>query len=290
MSNYLKLTATLFISIIMFFSCSDNTAILSSEQKSLENSLEIKTSWEGFNRITYQRETSHGQPVIFHLYTPNEVATVTPLLIAIHGSTSSKLDWGVINGYAKGGNLTKELLKKGYRVIAVDLAYHGEHYLNSKGWNWTNSEEYDSVYINHWSYFHEETILGIEPVLEFVKNSDLFDIRRTGIVCYSLGGYFINQVAQLHGSIKSLTYLVASTGYRPELSPEYGPVKNQANLEKANVYVVAAENDEYIPLSESQWLYDNLNMGNKKFVTYPGGHSLPVDYVNPLVEWLTGNL
>lgn len=289
MNNHLKLTAALFVSVFMFFSCSENTTLLSSEQNSSGKSVNNNISWEGFNRITYQRETSHGKPVVFHLYTPNKATAVTPLLIALHGSTSSKLDWGHINGYAKGGNLTNELLKKGYSVIAADLAYHGEHYLNTKGWNWGNSDKYDSVYINHWPYFHEETLLGIEPVVDFAKNSGLFDTTRTGIACYSLGGYFINQVAELHGSIKSLTYLVVESGIRDSL-PGYGPLDNQAELSNTNAYVVAAENDEYLPFDESQWFFKNLIMTNKTFVSYSSGHSLPVDYVNPLVEWLIDNL
>lgn len=296
-----KLFVILFFSVMLLLSCDETPIVISSHAEfnpdfsCVEN---LKTeSWQKFQRLTFQSKTSHNQLVKFHLYTPNNMSASTPLIIGIHGATSNKLDtWGTLDSwsYSKGGELTKMALENGYSFIAVDLSHHGEHYLNSENWDYTNNEEYDSVFINHWAYFHEETMLSFESVLNFSKNSGLFDTTRTGFVCYSLGGYFINQTAKLHGSAKSLIYLAASTGYVE--GPEYGPVQNQSGLENCNAIVVASESDQLIPLSESEWMYNNLNMKNKTFVKYAGdpqypeGHSLPNEYVAPLIEWLKVNL
>ncbi len=243
-------------------------------------------AWETHLKITYEGKNSQGNPVLCHLYSPTNVSEPTPLLIAIHGATSSKDEWGEVDGYTKGGNITSALLDNGYSVIAVDLAHHGDHFQNTEGLTWRNGEVYDSIFTNHWEDFHKESLLGIEPIVTFAKQSGLFDTTRTGVASYSLGGYFINQTAQLHGSVKSLTYMVPGA----TSTPQFSAIENQDGLLETNVYMVAGKADEYIPYEETEQFFEDLQMSNKTFAPYESGHSLPIEYVEPLTEWFTNNL
>jgi len=244
------------------------------------------TDWQGYQIINFTDVNIDGKPINFDLYTSPSSTEKTPLLIAVHGATGKKADWSEIGGYTKGGDFTKTLLDNGYNLIAVDLAYHGTHHLNTEKWNWENGESYDSIFTNHWEDFHAQSLKDIQPVIEFAKKSGKFDTTRTGMVSYSLGGYFINQLAQKHGAIKSLVFLVAGGGSRPG----YSAIQNQNGLLEANVYMIAAKNDEYIPFPTSEDFFAGLEMKNKTLITYESGHDLPLDYVKPLVEWLRENL
>ncbi len=72
--------------------------------------------------------------------------------------------------------------------------------------------------------------------------------------------------------------------------PEQSALAHQQGLEKVNIYLAAGENDEYIPFKATQEFYSKLTMSNKSMVSYKSGHSLPIDYVAPLITWFKENL
>jgi len=75
-----------------------------------------------------------------------------------------------------------------------------------------------------------------------------------------------------------------------EEDDQYAPYNNLSNLAHQSVLFIAAEKDEETPFQDSQWLYAQLPMTDKYFLSYPSNHSLPLDYVPEAVEWFKQRL
>ena len=71
---------------------------------------------------------------------------------------------------------------------------------------------------------------------------------------------------------------------------QYAPYNNLGNLAHQSMLYIAAGQDEEIPFHDPQWLYVQLPMTDKYFLSYPSNHSLPLDYVPEAVEWFKQRL
>ena len=71
---------------------------------------------------------------------------------------------------------------------------------------------------------------------------------------------------------------------------EYAPYNNLDHLPDQPMLMISAQQDEDIPLADAKWLFAQLPMADKRFITYPSGHSLPMDYVPEAIEWFTQRL
>lgn len=234
--------------------------------------------WCTHQLIKWSIDNQTDHPQIFLTIMPSGKKKIYPWILALHGYTSNKEEWLELDGYTKGGNTVKALVDHGYAVVAVDMAAHGDNIHTEK------PIDYDSLMNAGWEEFFDRTVENLETVMSVILKSGRFDEERYGYLSYSLGGLFGFWLANRNIPFKTLVMCVPPVW--KEDPDQYVPYNNLNNLGQQSILFVVAEQDENIPFADSEWLYAQLPMTDKKFVSYLSGHSLPIDYVTAAVEWI----
>jgi dienelactone hydrolase len=237
--------------------------------------------WQGCKiekMIVFDHE---GHRVPCNLITPISETTQLPVLICTHGATSSKHEWTELDGYTKGGNITREIVKRGIAVLAMDLHYHGDN-------DTANLNEKNVLIEENWDDFFSRSVEDIRFVIDYVVNNTRFDSKRMGFSGYSLAGVFGFYLANRGAPFKAMMLCVP--GANRKKNNYYSTYNNLDNLSDMAVMQISASNDEYINFNDAQWLFDQIPLTDKKFLSYPSGHSLPHEYVPDAVEWIVGKL
>jgi len=159
--------------------------------------------------------------------------------------------------------------------VAIDLYGHG-------GNQTENLVDHDDLVDQAWETFFHRSLESIEVVMSNIFMDGKFDQNRIGFLSYSLGGHFGFWMANRSAQFKTMVMCVPSVD--KDHDDEYSTYKNVSNIEAATLLIVSEE-DEYIPLEDSKWLYEQLPIKNKQFMSYQSEHSLPVDYVPVAVDW-----
>jgi dienelactone hydrolase len=236
-----------------------------------------QTKWHSHEIVKQTVRNSAGEPIPFYTILPAKAEARMPLVVALHGYTSSKDEWLQIDDYTKGGNLVKALADNGYAVVAIDMYFHGENIHTEAAIN------YDTLMEGKWEPFFAGTVESVETVLAHVLQTGPFDQDRIGFLSYSLGGVFGVWLANKYPWFKTMVTCVLPA-FRED-DDEYAPYNNLDNLVDTSLLFIAAQNDEYIAFEDSEWLYAQAPMADKRFLSYESGHSLPVDYVPEAVAW-----
>jgi esterase/lipase len=224
-----------------------------------------------------------GRRVPFNLITPYHTeCSKLPFLLCTHGATSSKHEWTELDGYTKGGNFTREIVKHGIAIVAPDLHYHGDnHTADLNGRNVFLEEHFDD--------FFNCTIEDLNLLIHHLFTDSHFDISRMGFAGYSLAGIFGFYLANRGAPFK--TMMLCVPGVNRAKNRYYSTFNNIDNLDKnISLLHINAENDEYVNFEESIWLFNTIPLVDKKIVSFKSGHSLPYEYVPKAVEWIVSRL
>jgi dienelactone hydrolase len=222
-----------------------------------------------------------GYRVPCNLITPLAENAQLPVLICTHGATSSKHEWTELDGYTKGGNISREIVKSGIAVLAMDLHYHGDN-------DTANLNGKNVLLEENWDDFFNRSIEDIQFVIDYVIKSPRFDSTRIGFSGYSLAGTFGFYLANRGAPFKAMMLCVP--GANRKKNTYYSTHNNLDNLRDIAVLQISAFNDEYVNFADAQWLFEQIPLTDKKFLSYPSGHSLPQDYVPNAVEWIVDKL
>jgi dienelactone hydrolase len=237
--------------------------------------------WFGFKMEVARIGPSGGNRVPCHILWPNESDTPVPFVLATHGATSSKHEWTELDGYTKGGNLAQQYLSAGIAVVAFDWHYHGDN----------NTRELDgrNVFLpEHFDDFFERSVLDADTVLQWARQNPSLDSNRMAFSGYSLAGTFGFWLANHGAGFKAMVLCVPGSGRQSD--KYHSPCNNLGNLGKVSILQINAQQDEYIPSEEWNWLFRNTPISDKTLLAFPSGHSLPLDYVQPAAEWLKARL
>jgi pimeloyl-ACP methyl ester carboxylesterase len=241
-----------------------------------------QTEWHTHQLAKWEVDGPTDRPLSFITVMPTEETTPRPWIIALHGYTSSKAEWLEVNGYTKGGNLVRALADRGFAVVALDMDQHGDNLPADR------SVDYDDLMNNGWEEFFSRTVDNLQAVIAAVTQDTHFDRERCGFLSYSLGGLFGYWLANRGAPFKTMA-LCVPPAWREDSDP-YAPASNLDHLTDQSVLYIAAEHDEHCPIEDARWLYAQLSVSDKRFLSYPSGHSLPLDYVPAAVEWFTQHL
>jgi pimeloyl-ACP methyl ester carboxylesterase len=241
-----------------------------------------QTEWHTHQLAKWEIAGPANQPLYFLTIRPTKVTGQLPWIIAQHGYTSSKAEWLEVDGYTKGGNLVQALADQGFAVVALDLDSHGENIPAGQ------AIDYDELMNSGWEEFFSRTVENIQAVIAAVMQHDHFNRNRCGFLSYSLGGLFGFWLANRGAAFKTVVLCVPPT-WRTDTDP-YAPANNLDHLAGQSMLYIAAEQDEHSSFEDAQWLFAQLPAADKRFLSYPSGHSLPLDYVPATVEWFTQHL
>ncbi|MBN1983863.1 MAG: alpha/beta fold hydrolase [Chitinivibrionales bacterium] len=240
-----------------------------------------ETEWRGAVMSVYQVMTDENEPVRYVFCRDPRFTGAHPVILAVHGLGSKKEEWFEKDDYTKGGNLTAELLGRGYAIVAVDLYAHGEA---------PGSEsvtDHDTLLEGRWEEFFWGSVRRLSAVIEEIKHSPGIDVHRFGYIGYSIGtifGFWLNNRMNLFKAM----VLCVPPPFRED-DDEYAPKNNCSNLTEVPILMISGESDEYFSLEDSRWLYEQIPGTKKRMITYPSGHSLPIEYVAQALDWFVQN-
>lgn len=240
-----------------------------------------QTQWQSHRLLKLAAFNESREAIPFLTLLPAQASEPFPCLIALHGYTSSKEEWFEMDAYTKGGNLVKLLADNGVAIIAPDLYGHGENQTSP-------SLDYDTLANQAWEEFFHGSRTLITTILNDYVKSETFDQKRIGFLSYSMGGLFGFWLANRGVNFKAMV-MCAPPVDRTE-ADEYAPYNNLHHLQSVPLLHLVGEQDEYTSLEDSQWLFQQLPMADKRFVSFASGHSLPLDYVPIAAEWIKQRL
>lgn len=237
--------------------------------------------WSGYRLDVARIGSDRDHRVPCHILWPEHLDGPAPFILATHGATSSKHEWTELDGYTKGGNLAQRLLSLGIAVVAMDWHYHGDNDTQTLGGR--------NVFLpEHFDDFFERSVRDANTVLDWTRQYPSLDATRMGFSGYSLAATFGFWLASHGAEFKAMVLCVPDSGRKS--GKYHAPCNNLGNLGNLSILQISAEQDEYIPSEEWRWLHANTAVPDKTLLTYPSGHSLPVDYVEPASAWLKARL
>ena len=215
-----------------------------------------------------------------------------PLVLLLHGWSGSKEDWWKEENYISGGEMRKALLKAGYAVLALDAATHGER-----------SHEIDFQHVNAFgdskaparrNYFTYaeiaiQTVKDYRRALDFMAERGEVDMKRIGLVGYSMGGMDAFYLVSAEPRVK-----VAVACVPPLLNASYGPaspIDYSWGIGKTPFLLLMGRKDEMNDPVRAEASIDQYLKGpNTKLIWYESGHKLPPAYVQDAMAWLKERL
>ena len=212
---------------------------------------------------------------------PQDLSSPVPWILTTHGATSSKHEWTEIDGYTKGGNITRELVASGIAVVAMDLRHHGD---NDTG----SSPGLNIFQGDNWGRFFTESIQDIHAVIAHFASDPALDRSRMGFAGYSMAGVFGFWLANRGAPFRAMALCVPAVNR--EKSTVYSTFNNLEHVPEMPILQISAENDEYVPFDEAKWLFERIPVEDKTFLSFPSGHSLPGSYVPEYVRWMLSKL
>jgi dienelactone hydrolase len=247
------------------------------ENGELRFRVQERREWEG-SALYHGAVRREGRETPVLLLLPGQGGRAHPCVVAIHGFEDRKETWLDLEGYTKGGQVSRGLLRAGIAVLAVDMYGHGEQ-REQGGY----SGPFPALLNERWETFYSRTQAGIEDVLAYVKARADLDAGRIGLVSYSLGGVFAFALADEPSDIAVVAACVPPA-FRED-DDEYAPYNHVDGLANVPFLIVGATQDEELDFADVQWLYQQLPGKDKRFLTYESGHSLPAAYAEEVVAW-----
>ena len=227
-----------------------------------------------------------------YLEYPKTAQKPYPLVLLLHGWSGSKDNWYEDKNITNGGMMRKALLGAGYAVLALDAAAHGER-----------SSEIDYQHVNPFddpkapprrNYFTfpeitVQTVKDYRRALDYMAQRDEIDIKRVGLVGYSMGGMDSFYLLSAEPRIKMAVACVP-----PLSSPAYGPTTpidyTWGIGPKPFLMLMGRKDDMYEAAKVDASYHQYIEGPNTKLIWYDQGHKLTPVYVPDALAWVKQNL
>jgi dienelactone hydrolase len=227
-----------------------------------------------------------------YLEYPKTAQKPYPLVLLLHGWSGSKDNWYEDQNITNGGMMRKALLGAGYAVLALDAATHGER-----------SSEIDYQHVNPFddpkapprrNYFTfpeitVQTVKDYRRALDYMAQRDEIDIKRVGLVGYSMGGMDSFYLLSAEPRIKMAVACVP-----PLSSPAYGPTTpidyTWGIGQKPFLMLMGRKDDMYEAAKVDASYHQYIEGPNTKLIWYDQGHKLTPVYVPDALAWVKQNL
>ncbi len=255
-------------------------------------------------RIVQERDTGSDvrQKIVFRgvqgflvpgwLQCPKGASKPMPLVLLLHGWSGSKDNWFEDDNIISGGIMRKALLSAGYAILALDASTHGER-----------SSEIDYLHVNtfddpvapkrvNYFSFAEITIQTVKDyrrALDYVEQLGMFDMKRIGLVGYSMGGMDSFFLLATEPRIKAAVACVPplyKEGYGPASPIDYSwGVKGKPLL-----MLMGKKDDLYDPAKVEASYKQYIESPETQLKWFDRDHKLTEIYVPDALDWIKKHL
>lgn len=263
-----------------------------SEQYTYDKNLNLNpetievTSYPTFNReqliFTGVRER-----VGAYLATPTKTKGPFPLVLLIDGMGGSKDRWFNAGSWPNGMETTEALIDKGFAVLTIDAAMHGER-LDTSG---IFPEPLLLRKQNLMSTVHamiQQTVQDYMRALDYLETRKEISTTQVGAYGLSMGGAVTFILAGLDSRIK-----VAATGVAVVYGNQYSAV-NAYNftprIKNKPFLMLMGTTDWYYTPKTATELFNSIGGKHNQLIIFEGGHKVPLTYTPTIVNWFVDGL
>ncbi len=227
-----------------------------------------------------QRNTVPG-----YLATPKNGSAPYPIILLLHGITSSKESWW--EEHSTMWQLTENLLASGYAVLTLDAEYHGER----SGNNPFNSPI--DLLENEW--FVRLRDVMIQSVIDYRRAMDYLAMRadidasRIGTVGYSMGGimtFILSAVDTRIGAAVSCVSPIVTVPYLPTAVQNFAPFIEQTPF----LMLMGKTDDRNYTVESAEQLCRLIGNHTKDLIFFDSGHMLPPAWTDYAKKWIYNHL
>ncbi len=223
-------------------------------------------------------EAHDGNRITGFIMQDANAAKDAPLAILMHGMTGSSLQWLAQDNATAGDDVSGDLVKRGYRVVALDARSHGVRKDNMPPIQ--RLEKLRAGQSQAYLAMINGTLSDYDVLLEEVKRQ-FGQPKRILVMGYSMGAQMAVLFAAKHGEVGHIVTLVP-----PAVTdvPSVAPVTH-AHKVQANWLLLTASRDQFSTRADSDALVKAA--GDKMHrVEYDSPHMLPQSYVDKVIDWI----
>lgn len=201
-----------------------------------------------------------------------------PLAILMHGMTGSSLSWLAYDHGSYTDLITKELIRKGYRVVALDARSHGARKDDMKPLE--RLKNLRSGKPEAYLAMIEGTLSDYDVLLAKV-NSKFGSPKHILSVGYSMGAQMAVLFAAKH---KEVTHIVTMVPPAAQSAKVVAPINHASNVQ-AQWLLITASKDQFSSKADNDAL---AKAGGEKLtrVEFDSNHRLPRGYVDAVIDWI----
>jgi dienelactone hydrolase len=211
-----------------------------------------------------------------------------PLVLLVHGWSGSKEVWYVDDNIYHGGLMRRALLGAGYAILALDAATHGERsheidYQEVNSFNDPNAPPRRNYFT--FAEISIQTVKDYQRALDYLKQRGDIDMRRIGLVGYSMGGMDAFYLLSVEPRIK-----VAVACVPPLFSAGYGPaspIDYTWGIGQTPFLMLMGRQDKLGDPGKVEASFRAYLEGpNSKLIWFDSEHKLPAAYVPDALAWI----
>ena len=227
----------------------------------------------------------HRSQVPGYLAIPQDGNAPFPVVLLLHGVTSSKESWWEENNTME--RLTKQLLASGYAVLTLDSEYHGER----SG----NSEFKSPIDFLEKGWFVQFRDMTIQSVIDYRRGLDYLatradiDMSRVGMVGYSMGGmmtFILSAVDERISLAVSCVSPIVTVPYLPTAVQNFAPFIRDTPF----LMLMATSDERNYSRETANQVFNLLASENKRLEFFESGHMLPKEWPGHAIKWIETHL
>ncbi|WP_073061049.1 dienelactone hydrolase family protein [Fodinibius roseus] len=226
-----------------------------------------------------------GSKVPGYLALPTNKMGPYPVVLLLHGVTSSKESWWEENSTMR--KLTIQLLESGYAALSLDTEYHGER---------SSNNELDSPiallenerFVQYRDMIMRSTI-DYRRGMDYLTTRTEIDTTRIGMIGYSMGGMMTFMLSAVDSRIKTSVACVSPIVTVPYLPT--GVHHHAPYIHEVPFLMLMGKNDgQNYTEAQARQLHDLIGSDTKELIFFDSGHMLPAEWTDRAVYWIGKHL
>lgn len=236
----------------------------------------------------YRREKivftgADGNRVPGYLTVPLNIATPIPVVLAIHAGASSKDGWWQEDSFERGRLLTDRLLAGKVAILSLDTQFHGERAAAN------DFESFRQMWFDgkKFSWIRDgiiQTVRDYRRALDYLATRPDIDLRRVGVVGYSLGGMMALYLTAFDSRTHATVAVVAGVD-EPWLFP-IAPINLASGMGRTPILLLGGRTDALATVPKMDALFSAIPGTQKRLIYFESGHRLPAAYADSAAAWL----